>query len=606
MRGFGDQNKFKKNHQKIKKSKEQILNQAIQFHLKGNIKEAIKYYQQLISQGYNDHRIFSNYGVILQSQDKLNDAEISLKKAIELKPDYAEAYSNLGQVFKDLGKLKDAESSYRKAIALNPNYAIAYFNLGNLLKDLGKLKDAEIAIRKAIALNPDLAQAYSNLGNILTDLGKLKDAELSYRKAIALNPNYAIAYFNLGNLLKDLGNLQESELSYRKAITMNPELAEAYSNLGNILTGLGKLKDAEILCRKAIAINQDYPEAHNNLGRTLIHLGKLRDAEKSTRKAIKLDPDYGDAHNNLGNILRDLGEYKELLLLSKSILKSKSINKGCKLLASLQITITNLLRKDFSETQKYLNKTKDLINQDSLNAIDDEKNKKHLVGFYQFITALYPLLEKDNKHFDLNLIPHLGESHCLSFAHQNISLSSQLHQIQPVLMTGGKAWHFANNQNNQWKDSLTQQIKNHTYSDKVFISFGEIDCRKDEGILNYVIKNNKNILTVCAETIRGYVSYMEKILSQYYSERYYFGIPAPKKESKFLDALDIKRIKMINSYNKIIKKEVLSRGSHFLDVYQLTSNSAGLNNNLHMCDDYHLSPKSLPILFKNYLHQSKF
>ena len=163
MRGFGDQNKFKKNHQKIKKSKEHILNQAIQFHLKGNIKEAIKYYQQLISQGYNDHRIFSNYGVILQSQDKLNDAEISLKKAIELKPDYAEAYSNLGQVFKDLGKLKDAESSYRKAIALNPNYAIAYFNLGNLLKDLGNLKDAEISIRKAIALNPEFAQAYSNL-----------------------------------------------------------------------------------------------------------------------------------------------------------------------------------------------------------------------------------------------------------------------------------------------------------------------------------------------------------------------------------------------------------------------------------------------------------
>ncbi len=31
MRGFGDQNKVKKNYQKIKKSKEQILNQAIQF-----------------------------------------------------------------------------------------------------------------------------------------------------------------------------------------------------------------------------------------------------------------------------------------------------------------------------------------------------------------------------------------------------------------------------------------------------------------------------------------------------------------------------------------------------------------------------------------------
>ena len=49
-----------------KPSKEQIINQAIQFHLKGNIPEATKYYQHLISQGCNDHRIFSNYGAILK------------------------------------------------------------------------------------------------------------------------------------------------------------------------------------------------------------------------------------------------------------------------------------------------------------------------------------------------------------------------------------------------------------------------------------------------------------------------------------------------------------------------------------------------------------
>ena len=46
-----------------------------------------------------------------------------------------------------------------------------------------------------------------------------------------------------------------------------------------------------------------------------------------------------------------------------------------------------------------------------------------------------------------NIIPHIGESHCLSFSHQTLSISSQLIKIQPVLITGGKAWHFANNNN---------------------------------------------------------------------------------------------------------------------------------------------------------------
>ena len=41
-------------------SKEQIINKAFNCHSQGKISEAAKYYQQLISQGCNDHRVFSN------------------------------------------------------------------------------------------------------------------------------------------------------------------------------------------------------------------------------------------------------------------------------------------------------------------------------------------------------------------------------------------------------------------------------------------------------------------------------------------------------------------------------------------------------------------
>ena len=97
---------------------------------------------------------------------------------------------------------------------------------------------------------------------------------------------------------------------------------------------------------------------------------------------------------------------------------------------------------------------------------------------------------------------------------------------------------------------------------------------------------------------------MEEILSPNYSERYYFGVAAPTRGKNLLDDIDVKRIKMVKLYNSILKKEVLSRSSNFLDVYKLTSNKDGINNNIHMCDDYHLSPKCLSILFMNYLYKS--
>ena len=109
-----------------KPSKEEIIKQAFKFHSQGNISEAAKYYQYFINQGFKDHRVFSNYGVILKDLGKLQDAELSYRKAIELKPNYAEGHYNLGIILKDIGKLQDAELSYRKAIEIKPNIAKAY------------------------------------------------------------------------------------------------------------------------------------------------------------------------------------------------------------------------------------------------------------------------------------------------------------------------------------------------------------------------------------------------------------------------------------------------------------------------------------------------
>ena len=534
MKSFGNRHEFKhnsinKNNPSIKK----LINRAIDLHFQGNIKEAIKHYQYLINQGVADHSVFSNYGGILKS----------------------------------CGKLQEAELSFRKALELNPNFANAYSNLGNVLRDLGQLQEAEKCIRRAIKLNPKFADAFSNLGNVLLDLGKLQEAELSFRKALELNPNFANAYNNLGTLYKDLGKLQEAELSFRKAIKLNPNFANAYCNLGNVFNDLGILQKAEMY----------------------------------TSRAIELNPNSETSNLNLAYILSDLGKLDELTNLSKSIIQSSSINEGYKFRALIHITIAYLLKKNFSETFSNLNKIKELEKAGIIKTIKNEINRKHASTFSKFLSHLYPLLQKENANNNLKVIPHIGESHCLSFSHQIVCLDSTNQNIQPVLITGGKAWHFANKKYNRWKDSLNEQLKKHNYSDKVFISFGEIDCRKEEGILTYTNKQNKTLSDVCEKTINEYLNYMEITLSPHYSKRYYFGVPAPIRIVGLPEKLDLQRIELIKLYNSILKTKVLLKGSYFLDVYQLTSDKNGENNNFYMCDYTHLSPKCLSILFQAHL-----
>ena len=475
------------------------------------------------------------------------------------------------------------------------------------MKGFGNKKKSKKKIIKEVQSKNLKSQIISKAFNFHAN-GNITEAIKYYKYFINQGFADTKVFSNYGVLLKELGNITEAELIIQKAIELNPNFAMSHSNLGVILKDLGKFEEAEISLRKAIELNPKSEDVYINLGGVLRDLGKLEEAEISLRKAIELNPKSGDAYINLGGVLRDLGKLEESIFISHSIIKTKSLNKGYKLRALINIAIGNLILRNFSETFLSLNKTNELISEGALNLIQDKQNRRHILVFSRFISSLYPLLKRNNDDDSyLKKIPHFGESHCLSFAHQMVPISSQLNQIQPVLITGAKAWHFAVSKMNKWKDSLNKQLKKHTYSDIVFISFGEIDCRKDEGIVPFTLKSNKDIFNVCNDTINGFVNYMEIILSHHYSQRYYFGIPAPSIKKELSDELDFKRIETIRTYNSLLKKKVLSSGSYFIDVYKLTSSENGINNNVHMCDKTHLSPESLSILFDSYLCEpSKF
>ena len=167
----------------------------------------------------------------LKEQGKLDEAVACYRRALELKPDYAEAHNNLGVALKDQGKLDEAVACYRRALELKPDYAEAHNNLGNALKEQGKLDEAIACYRRALELKPDYAEAHNNLGIAFKDQGKLDEAVACYRRALELKPDYAEAHNNLGVAFKDQGKLDEAVACYRRALELKPDFAEAHSNL---------------------------------------------------------------------------------------------------------------------------------------------------------------------------------------------------------------------------------------------------------------------------------------------------------------------------------------------------------------------------------------
>ena len=99
----------------------------------GNCDEAIKYFKTAIRSSKNYYRAHYNLGVAYSTCKKpLTFAFKKYLDAININPDYAEAYANLGVVAFDLNWFECSESAYKKAIRIKKDYAEAYFNLGNL------------------------------------------------------------------------------------------------------------------------------------------------------------------------------------------------------------------------------------------------------------------------------------------------------------------------------------------------------------------------------------------------------------------------------------------------------------------------------------------
>ncbi len=238
----------------------------------------------------------------LYKQGKLQETLLQAEALAKQFPNEPITANLLGAVYVGLGHLEQAAASYSRALQIKPDFAEAHNNLGDVLKSLGRLDEAVASCRKALQIRPDYAEAHSNLGDVLNCLGKPEEAVASYGRALQIKPDFVVALNNLGAALNDLGKPEEAVSSLTRALQIQPDLAEAHNNLGTAFNILGKPEEAELSLTRALQIKPDYAEAHNNLGATLNDLGRPDEAEASCNKALQIDPAFAKAHRFLSTV----------------------------------------------------------------------------------------------------------------------------------------------------------------------------------------------------------------------------------------------------------------------------------------------------------------
>ena len=212
--------------------------------------EACAKYRKAVDFAPKNPAAYYNWGVALQKQKKYGEAGAKYRKAIELDPTDADAYANWGDVLDDQGRYDDACARYQKAVDLDPKKAATYYNWGVVLQELKKYDDACAKYQKAIDLDPKDADFYAAWANVLDDQGKYDEARAKYQSAAALAPKDAAIQYNWGIVLQEQKQYDEACAKYRKAAELDPADADAYANWGSVLWVQKKYGEA----RKKFAI----------------------------------------------------------------------------------------------------------------------------------------------------------------------------------------------------------------------------------------------------------------------------------------------------------------------------------------------------------------
>lgn len=129
----------------------------------------------------------------------------------ETQKEYAHEYYLMGN--ECITKAHDANAAIRcfdKALNLNPNYVEAWVRKGVTLLDIGEDYDAQVCLNKAVKLSPKSFKACYNRGKCLLKLKYYDEAILDFQQAISIKPKHAASHEYLAEGFRAIG---EDELA---------------------------------------------------------------------------------------------------------------------------------------------------------------------------------------------------------------------------------------------------------------------------------------------------------------------------------------------------------------------------------------------------------
>ena len=240
----------------------------------------------------------------LADKDPAGAVEL-VKQQIAATKTPAPLYELLGNVYLVQNKLDDAEKTFLKAIELEPRLVASYTALATIYARQKKLDEGIAKLEQAHKVAPTSLPPLMMLGLLQQQRGNVAKAQEAYTQALAINPRFAPAANNLAWLYSENGGDKDKDKALQLAQTAKeaaPDDPRVSDTLGWILYKRGVYSRALALFEESAAKISDDPTIQYHLGLAYAKVGNKEGARKALTAATNTKrefPELADARRAL-------------------------------------------------------------------------------------------------------------------------------------------------------------------------------------------------------------------------------------------------------------------------------------------------------------------
>jgi predicted TPR repeat methyltransferase len=343
----------------------------------GKTDEALQHFEKGIRHSDSDPVLRVNAAICHIGLGQPAAAIDECKKAIDLNPDYVNAWNILGNAYMAANDMEQAADSFRTALDKNPGFSNACFNLGMALISLDRLDEAETCFDAILEQAPDHVQALTRKADILLLKNRLEEAGTLLDRAIMGNDSFAPAFVGRGKLFQRLQKHNEALGNFKRAIELNPNSIEALMYAGDSFRKLDQAEAAAAAYSDVLAIDPENAQAR-------FHLAAVqKDAPAPAKPEGDYVRQYFDAFADSFDDSLDKVEYdapEQLLALARQCLE-KSGSDGLDVLdVGCGTGLTGVQFRPLANTLKGIDVSPRMLSLASKRSVYDDLEENDLLG----------------------------------------------------------------------------------------------------------------------------------------------------------------------------------------------------------------------------------